>query len=126
QEFDDRAIISDRSPETSLPVTLVTGTLISSGVQPNARGSAHRATARIYDWGRDKIEVAEEAAQGLLLSNHSYGILTDRVPDWYFGAYIQVSRDWDKIMYHAPYYLMVNAAGNARHSGDNASPNHGG
>src|SRR5690606_29485109 len=91
-----------------------------------AKGIAHGATARIYDWGRDKIEVAEEAAQGLLLSNHSYGILTDRVPDWYFGAYIQVSRDWDKIMYHAPYYLMVNAAGNARHSGDNASPNHGG
>lgn len=125
QEFDDRALISDGSPETTLHATLVTGTLISSGVQPNARGSAHRATARIHDWGRDKIEVAEAAAQGLLLSNHSYGILTDRVPDWYFGAYIEVSRDWDRIMYNAPYYLMVTAAGNAQQSGDNASPNFG-
>lgn len=126
QEFDDRARIVDGSPETTLHATLVTGSLIASGVQPNAQGVAHGATARIYDWGRDKIEAAEAAAQGLLLSNHSYGILTDRVPDWYFGAYIEQSRDWDRIMYHAPYYLMVTAAGNARHSGDNASPNFGG
>lgn len=125
QEFGGRAIPSDGSREVSLHATLVTGNLISSGVQTAARGVAHGAVAKTHDWARDKIEVAQAAAQGMLLSNHSYGILPDRVPDWYFGAYIQVSRDWDKIMYHAPYYLMVAAAGNAQRSGENAAPNHG-
>ena len=78
-----------------------------------------------HDWSRDKIEAAQAAANGLLLSNHSYGIKTDRVPDWYFGAYIKVAQDWDKIMYNAPYYLMVTAAGNAQNSQDNEVPNFG-
>jgi len=67
----------------------------------------------------------EAASNGLLLSNHSYGIKTDRVPDWYFGSYIKVSQDWDKIMYNAPYYLMVTAAGNSQKRGDNQSPIYG-
>src|SRR5690606_5357255 len=125
QEFDGRAIPADGATEVTLHATLVTGNLISSGIQAAAQGVAHGAVARTHDWARDKIEAAQAAAAGMLLSNHSYGILSDRVPDWYFGAYIQVSRDWDKIMYNAPYYLMVAAAGNAQKSGDNAAPNHG-
>lgn len=125
QEFDARAMIADGSDETSLHATLVTGNLISSGVEPNAKGVVYGARAMTHDWTRDKIEVAEAAANGLLLSNHSYGILSDRVPDWYFGAYIKVTQDWDKIMYNAPYYLMVTAAGNAQNSFDNAAPNFG-
>ena len=78
-----------------------------------------------HDWTRDKIEVADAAADGLLLSNHSYGIKADRVPDWYFGAYTKVAQDWDKIMYNAPYYLMVTAAGNAQKSRDNETPTYG-
>src|SRR5690606_12070080 len=95
QEFDARAMIADGSDETSLHATLVTGNLISSGVEPNAKGVVYGARAMTHDWTRDKIEVAEAAANGLLLSNHSYGILSDRVPDWYFGAYIKVTQDWD-------------------------------
>ncbi|RIV44519.1 S8 family serine peptidase [Flagellimonas pelagia] len=125
QEFDTRAKNADGSSEISLHSTLVTGNLISSGVEANAQGVAYGAQAMTYDWTRDKIEVAEAAANGMLLSNHSYGILSDRVPDWYFGAYIKVTQDWDKIMYNAPYYLMVTAAGNAQNSYDNASPNFG-
>ncbi|WP_222982850.1 S8 family serine peptidase [Flagellimonas meishanensis] len=125
QEFGGRAFNSDHSDEISLHGTLVTGTLISAGVKPDAKGTAYGATALTHDWTRDKIEVAQAAAQGLLLSNHSYGIKTDRVPDWYFGSYIKVSQDWDKIMYNAPYYLMVTAAGNAQNSFDNAAPNFG-
>ena len=60
----------------------------------------------------------------MLVSNHSYGIKTDRVPDWYFGSYIKVSQDWDKIMHNAPYYLMVSAAGNSQNSYDNELPNY--
>ncbi|MFD2100307.1 S8 family serine peptidase [Flagellimonas iocasae] len=125
QEFDTRAKNADNSDEISLHATLVTGNLISSGVQASAKGVAYGAQALTHDWTRDKIEVAEAAADGLLLSNHSYGILSDRVPDWYFGAYIKVAQDWDRIMYNAPYYLMVTAAGNNQKSFDNASPNFG-
>lgn len=125
QEFDARANNADGSNEISLHATLVTGNLISSGVEPNAKGVAYGARAITHDWNRDKIEVAEAAVNGLLLSNHSYGILSKSVPDWYFGAYIKVAQDWDKIMYNAPYYLMVTAAGNAQNSSDNASPNFG-
>ncbi|WP_108245521.1 S8 family serine peptidase [Muricauda brasiliensis] len=125
QEFDTRAINADNAVEVSLHATLVTGNLISAGVEPNAKGVAYGAQALTHDWSRDKIEVAEAAANGMLLSNHSYGILSDRVPDWYFGAYIKVTQDWDKIMYNAPYYLMVTAAGNARTSNDNESPIYG-
>ncbi|MDC6366382.1 MULTISPECIES: S8 family serine peptidase [Flavobacteriaceae] len=125
QEFDMRATNADNSDEVGSHSTMVTGNIISSGVKPNAKGVAFGAKALTYDWTRDKIEVAEAAANGLLLSNHSYGIKSDRVPDWYFGSYIKVSQDWDKIMYNAPYYLMVTAAGNAQKSYDNASPNFG-
>lgn len=125
QEFDSRAKNADNAEEVSLHATLVTGNLISAGVEPNAQGVAYGAQALTHDWSRDKIEVAEAAADGLLLSNHSYGILSDRVPDWYFGAYIKVAQDWDRIMYNAPYYLMVTAAGNAQNSIDNEAPNYG-
>lgn len=125
QEFDSRVKNGDNSEEIGSHATLVTGNLISSGIKPNAKGVAYGAEALSHDWTRDKIEVAEAAANGLLLSNHSYGIKSDRVPDWYFGSYIKVSQDWDKIMYNAPYYLMVTAAGNAQKSFDNEAPSFG-
>ncbi len=125
QEFEGRALNSDQSDEVSMHGTLVTGSLIATGVKSDARGTAYGATALTHDWTRDKIEVAQAAAEGLLLSNHSYGIMTDRVPDWYFGSYIKVSQDWDKIMYNAPYYLMITAAGNAQNSSDNEMPCYG-
>ncbi|MGX1928198.1 S8 family serine peptidase [Flagellimonas sp. 2504JD4-2] len=125
QEFDDRVESVDNSPEISLHATRVTGNIISSGIRAKAKGVAYAAEVLSHDWTRDKIEVTEAAANGLLLSNHSYGIKSDRVPDWYFGSYIRVSQDWDRIMHNAPYYLMVSAAGNAQRSYDNESPNFG-
>ncbi|MEB8346372.1 S8 family serine peptidase [Flavobacteriaceae bacterium KMM 6898] len=125
QEFDIRANIGDATNTVSAHATMVMGTLIASGVKEKAKGVAFKATATTNDWSRDKIEVAEAAANGLLLSNHSYGIKSDRVPEWYFGSYIKVSQDWDKIMFNAPYYLMVSAAGNAQRMGNNAEPIYG-
>ena len=124
QEFGTRVKKSDGG-EVDNHGTLVTGAVVSAGVKKKAKGVAYNAQALTHDWSRDKIEVAQAAVEGLLLSNHSYGIKTDRVPDWYFGAYIKVSQDWDNIMYNAPYYLMVTAAGNAQNSFDNESPNFG-
>nr|WP_299382389.1 S8 family serine peptidase [Allomuricauda sp.] len=125
QEYGGRVSDGDASMEIDDHATMVTGNMISSGINSKARGAAYGAHAITHNWTRDKIEVAEAAANGLLLSNHSYGIMSDRVPDWYFGAYIKVAQDWDKIMYHAPYYLMVTAAGNAQRSMDNESPIYG-
>src|SRR5690606_33820172 len=30
----------------------------------------------------------------------------------FYGAYMERSRNWDNLLYNAPYYLMVNSAGN--------------
>lgn len=122
QEFDSRVSLGDATGSTNAHATMVMGTLISKGVKAKAKGVAFNANAATYDWTRDKIEVAEAAANGLLLSNHSYGIQTDRVPNWYFGSYIKVTQEWDHIMYNAPYYLMVTAAGNAQKLVDNSTP----
>ncbi|NQZ77732.1 MAG: S8 family serine peptidase, partial [Ekhidna sp.] len=90
----------------------VTGTIVASGVQSAAKGMAPQARALTHDWNNDLSEAASEAASGMLLSNHSYGYRASLVPDWYFGAYLDESRDWDNLLYNSPYYLMVVAAGN--------------
>ena len=66
----------------------VTGTIVASGVQAQAKGMAPQADALTHDWNNDLSEATSEAASGMLLSNHSYGFRADLVPDWYFGAYI--------------------------------------
>lgn len=125
QEFDGRIIRGDSSTEVDYHATMVAGVLASSGIKEEAQGVAYEAEVLAHNWTRDRIEVTEAAARGLLLSNHSYGIRSDRVPDWYFGSYIKISQDWDNIMYYAPYYLMVTASGNAQNSYDNSQPNYG-
>lgn len=121
-EFNSRVTIADNCTEIGTHPTMVMGTLIASGKKENAKGVAYEATGITSDWSRDKIEATEAAANGLLISNHSYGMKTDRVPDWYFGSYLRVTKDWDDLMYNAPYYLMVTAAGNAQKSADNEQP----
>jgi hypothetical protein len=90
----------------------VTGTIVASGFVANAKGMAPQARALTHDWDNDLAEATSEASSGMLVSNHSYGYRASLIPDWYFGAYIDVSRDWDDLMYNSPYYLMVVAAGN--------------
>ncbi len=90
----------------------VTGTIVASGFVANAKGMAPQAQARTADWNNDLSEATTQAANGMLLSNHSYGYRANTLPDWYFGAYIAESRDWDELMHDSPFYLMVVAAGN--------------
>ena len=96
----------------------VTGTIIASGVEANAKGMAPQAKAIGYDWNNDLAEATTAAAAGMLISNHSYGFAIRnqagqvQLPQYYFGGYIQDSRDWDNLMFNAPNYLMVVAAGN--------------
>ncbi|GAA0763377.1 S8 family serine peptidase [Psychroflexus lacisalsi] len=100
----------------------VTGTIMASGVVPNAKGMAPKGNVEGYKWNNDKAEATAAAAQGMLVSNHSYGFRADNLPDYYFGAYIGESRIWDVIQYNAPYYLMVVAAGNDGNASWNGSP----
>lgn len=90
----------------------VMGTILASGYQGQAKGMAPKAYGYAFDWDSDTTEATSAASNGMILSNHSYGYLSEKVPDQYFGAYIDDSRIWDQIMYNAPYYLMVVAAGN--------------
>jgi len=101
----------------------VTGTIVASGFVAAAKGMAPQAEALTHEWANDLSEATTEAANGMLLSNHSYGFQASLIPDWYFGAYITDSRDWDNLQYNSPYYLMVVAAGNdGNDNSSNGSP----
>lgn len=97
----------------------VTGTIAASGFSANAKGMAPQAQVRTHDWNNDLAEATTAASNGMLISNHSYGIAPRnqfgqvQVPSWWFGAYRSDARDWDNLMHSAPYYLMVKSAGNS-------------
>ncbi|MAP54295.1 S8 family serine peptidase [Altibacter sp.] len=90
----------------------VTGTIVASGLVAAAKGMAWQADAKTHDWNNDLAEATAEASAGMLISNHSYGYNATAIPDAWFGQYGQDAREWDQLMYSAPYYLMVNSAGN--------------
>jgi len=127
-QVDGATIISNHS-------THVAGTLMGAGTYfvPEARGMAYAANLDAYDWNDDAAEMAAAAADGMLLSNHSYGIaagwmyIGDAAPDtwWWiggsdpgdvedanFGYYDSEAATWDQIAVDAPYYLIVKASGN--------------
>lgn len=111
--------------------THVAGTLIASGVNPNAKGMANGLKGMlIYDFNNHIGEISNEAA-GLLVSNHSYGSISGwrfnsgqsrwefwgaagQNEDWKFGAYTSEAQMWDSIMWLSPNYLMVKSSGNNR------------
>ena len=115
---ESRFSVGDGSAVLNFHAAHVTGTVISSGVDPLAKGMAPKASAIGYDWNNDESEVTTAAANGMLISNHSYGFAVrdaegnPSLPAYYFGGYTNESRTWDNISYNAPYYLMVVAAGN--------------
>jgi len=113
--------------------THVAGTMVAKGVYPPAKGMAFNAsTLQSYYFNNDVAEMSA-AAPGLLLSNHSYGDeagwnfddvynrwewlgLPGDTVDYKFGFYDSRTRDWDNIAFSAPYYLIVESAGNSRGS----------
>ncbi len=106
--------------------THVTGTMIANGIT-RYRGMAFNASVWAQDWYNDDAEMAARAAEGLLVSNHSYGMRVfnyfgQRLIDIYwFGKYSNEARNWDDIMFNAPYYIAVDAAGNDRYHAFNGS-----
>lgn len=131
QEFAGK-IITIKDTSTIIDhATHVTGTMLAKGVYPPVKGMAfNAATLQSYDFNNDVAEMAA-ASPGLLLSNHSYGDeagwnfddatnhwewfgLPGDTVDYTFGFYSDRTQAFDQIAYKAPYYLIVESAGNAR------------
>jgi subtilase family protein/type IX secretion system substrate protein len=136
QEFGGRVTQGDSPSSTLWHATHVAGTIMAAGVQSAAKGMAYNANLRAFDWNSDNSEMASEAAQGALVSNHSYGFGrgwswtgsgwswagnsgVSTQEDYLFGFYDNESRGWDQIASDAPYYLIVKSSGNDRNEGPN-------
>ncbi len=128
QEYDgpggtNRVSVIDASrPSLNYHAAHVTGTIIASGFVAKAKGMAPQAKVNGYNWTNDLSEATTAAANGMLLSNHSYGWSTSGLPNYYFGAYLSIARSWDQLHFDAPYYLMVKSAGNDGTNSINTSP----
>ncbi len=134
QELTGRVTQGDGATTTHYHAQHVAGTLIGSGVVSSAKGMAPQAQLRAFDWNSDESEMATEAANGALVSNHSYGYgrgwswngsswtwygntSISSQEDYLFGFYDTQARDWDIIAHNAPNYLIVKSAGNDRGDG---------
>lgn len=113
-------IVFSSSDDNNQHALHVSGTMIGSNTaNPSAQGMAYQANLWAHDWNDDDAEMALAASEGLLLSNHSYGVgvfdgFVLQIDKFWFGKYEAGARKWDEIMYNAPYYLAVDAAGNDR------------
>ena len=131
QEFGGRTTQMDTGGFMNGHATHVAGTMVAAGVVPTAKGMAPEALLHTYYFQNDEEEMIEAAANGALLSNHSYGRPTgwvfhtnqwwwygdtriSEIEDYKFGFYSEETRVRDEITYLAPFYLQVHAAGNDR------------
>ncbi|WP_319480907.1 S8 family serine peptidase [uncultured Draconibacterium sp.] len=123
--------------------THISGTMIAMGNKPEAKGMAGQALIKGWDLNNDIAEMASAAADGIAISNHSYGPLCgwyynaqnenwywygdpniSAIEDYEFGFYSDVSADLDYIAQLAPYYLIVKSAGNDRNDGPETTVSH--
>ncbi len=110
----------DNATELSAHATHVSGTMMGNATaSASAKGMASQANLKAYDWSSDVSEVTLAAANGLLVSNHSYGYDPDSVPLFKWGRYDSDAKSFDNVMFNAPYYQFVNSAGNSRNGGYN-------
>ncbi len=131
QEFGNRTTQMDTGGWMNGHATHVAGTMVAAGMVPTAKGMAPQAHLHTYTFTDDEVEMIEAAANGAILSNHSYGRPTGWVfhtnqwwwygdtrisetEDYKFGFYSDETRIRDEITYLAPFYLQVHAAGNDR------------
>lgn len=139
QEYSGRITQGDAGTYIAAHSTHVAGTMLSTGVDPNAHGMAGQAFLRAFDWNNDYAEMAAEASNGALLSNSSYVYVTgwyywgtswywygdpviSPTEDYSFGFYFSDAAYIDSITYHAPYFLPCKAAGNDRGEGPSVQP----
>lgn len=134
KEFSGRITQKDNATEVINHSTHVAGIAMSKGINPLAKGMAYNIKGILdYDWNNDLSEMSAAAANGLLISNHSYGTVAgwdynsdssrweyngrwNEKEDFRFGLYDADAQIQDSIAYNAPNYLIVGAAGNNRGS----------
>ncbi len=140
-EFGGRVTQEDDADNYNFHATHVAGTMVAKGVDPAAKGMAFEAGLHAYDWENDQGEMITAAADGLQVSNHSYGRITgwrwnsgygrwewygdpeiSETQDYRFGLYSELSEDWDEIAYNAPHYLIVKSVGNDHLQGPDDQP----
>jgi len=112
----------DGATGLSSHATHVSGTMIGSGnfEGGNAKGMAPKATLLANDFDNAFAEMVPQAAAGLLLSNHSYGVPAENVSIAFLGSYSNGARFLDELLYNTPYYTPVYSAGNDRNTGANS------
>lgn len=126
--FGGRVQVGDdfSNPATSQHATHVTGTIVASANPASVKGMAYEANARTFNWTNDESEAISEAMDGMLISNHSYGVpITNNgvtVPAWFIGGYSSDAAAWDDITYNAPFFLPVMSAGNDGQNNNNPEP----
>jgi hypothetical protein len=138
QEFANNRILNKNATTAiSQHATHVAGTIMAAGINPNAKGMAFGLQRLVsYDFNGDSPEMATEANNGMLISNHSYGYIAGwnynsspsgggaarwewmgsegAYKDYKFGFYDNNARNYDEICFNAPFYLPVKSAGNNR------------
>lgn len=143
QELENRVTQKDKPRTNSSHATHVAGTMIASGIVPEAKGMASKAKLDAYEWTDDETEMIDAASNGALVSNHSYGFTGGFVwgdyagpQTWYwlgtdedteyklYGKYTENDRNWDLITEQFPMYLPVRAAGNPRGDGPEPGGSH--
>lgn len=117
-EFDGHVTHGEISPVSSHS-THTSGTMIGVGALDYAKGMASNATVVSRRSNNDETEIAEFAAAGGILSNHSYSTGDPNGEITYYGRYTLNSKVWDDIMYNAPYLTMCKSASNDRDDGVN-------
>lgn len=117
----DRVTSKDNTTGSALHATHVAGTMVSKGVVLETKGFASEALLWANDWFGDRAEMTTQAGQGLLISNHSYGIQYGPANfhnnPAALGQYNGDARSLDQLLFNVPNYLPVYAAGNDRAGG---------
>lgn len=130
QEFVGRVTNMDSSTSFSAHSNNVAGLLTAAGFLPSAKGLAYQSNLKAWNFTNDRAEMAL-AANGLLVSNHSYAnaaawifsggfqywlgdTTLNATKDWKFGFYDSRTKEFDSISWVNPNYLIVKAVGNDR------------
>ena len=134
KEFTGRITQKDNAKDVVTHSTHVAGIVMSKGLNTLSKGMSYNVKGILdYDWNNDLSEMSAAAANGLLISNHSYGTVTgwnynsdsarwefngrfNEKEDYRFGLYDFDAQIQDSIAYNAPNYLIIAAAGNNRTS----------
>lgn len=132
REFGGRVDVRDEGEPTD-HATHVAGTMAAAGVQEEAKGMAFEGRVRSYDTRDAGSELASASAEGLRVSNHSWGFIkgwrydqeeqmwrwfgdpsVSETEDYRFGFYGARAQAIDQIAYNAPRHVIVKSAGNDR------------